>query len=183
MSPISRRWRIAVCALVSLPTGGCFRTTAPPGWLPTPEEAQREAFGAWMRIEYRIDSVRRVIEGELIAAATDSIYVLGADSLVALPVTPALSGTLTTYDARLDMLGTWTLMGTLSTASHGIVLLLSAPIWIIAGTASTASASKDPRIGSTDPSLIRQFARFPQGMPPGVDRRSLRQRNVGKPRD
>jgi hypothetical protein len=165
------------CLLASLTAGGCFYTTAPPRWLPRPEEAQREAHGGWMRVEYRVDSSVKVIEGELIAAATDSVYVLGPDTLVVLPTAAVSKGTLTAYDVGLDKLVMWTILGTLSTASHGYFLVLTGPLWILAGTASAASASKDPRVQSTDPPLIQKFARFPQGLPGDLDRRTLRRKD------
>jgi hypothetical protein len=71
-------------------------------------------------------------------------------------------GTLTAYDSQYGALRLWTILGTVSTVSHGFVLVLTAPIWAIAGSTATASASKAPRVESTDPALLRVYARFPQ---------------------
>ena len=37
--------RRAVALLLAL-TAGCYQSSAPPKWLPSPEEAQRDAFGS-----------------------------------------------------------------------------------------------------------------------------------------
>jgi hypothetical protein len=158
--------------------GACFQSTAPEGWLPIPEVAQREAYGAWIRVEHRQGAETQVVEGELIAAMADSLHVLAADSLVTLPMTAVASATLTTYDARSEELSTWTALLAVSTLSHGIGLVLTMPLWIIIGTAETAGASKDPRVESVDAALLRPYARFPQGLPPGIDRNALRAKPV-----
>jgi hypothetical protein len=65
---------------------------------------------------------------------------------------------------------TWTAVGTLSTASHGVFLIFSAPIWTISGTATSIAAAEDSDqsavvLGGAQAQLW-QFARFPQGLPP-----------------
>ena len=168
-----------MAALLLAPLGAaCFRSTAPPGWLSTPEQSQREAWGAWTEVRTRSGGERALVMGELIAADRDSVFVLTATALVSLPIAEIEQATLTTYDARWDKLALWTVLGTLSTASHGMALVLSAPAWIAGGTAATASASRGPRVRSTDGTVLARFARFPQGMPPGLDRSTLRPRDV-----
>ena len=155
----------------------CFYTSAPSGWLPQPSEAQQQAYGGWMSVQISAPYVsggKQYIEGELIAAGADSIHVLSDDGLVDIPLPAITEATLTTYDANLGTLTTWTLVGTLSTASHGVLLIISAPVWIIAGSAFTASASKTPRVRTTEPAFLRPYARFPQGLPADLDRSSLK---------
>jgi len=62
----------------------------------------------------------------------------------------------------------------LATASHGLILILSAPVWIITSTVAAADASRVPRIMSTSPTALNVFARFPQGLPPGINRATMR---------
>jgi hypothetical protein len=168
----------AVSALLLLAGTACFYTTAPKGWLPTAAEAQRDAYGGWIMVEYKAGVQRRTVQGELIAATQDSVHVLTADSIVALPTPIVISGTLTAYDAKVRTLQLWTVLGAVSTLSHGAGLILSAPVWLIAGVSATAAASKAPRVESTKPGDIRAYARFPQGIPPGLDPRSLRQKDI-----
>jgi hypothetical protein len=115
-----------------------------------------------------------LVQGELIAIDTDTIHVLADGRLVSLARATVCCAELTAFRMELSELQLWTVLGILSTASHGIVLILTAPLWAIAGTAAAASASYAPRIVPTDPVVLQPFARFPQGMPPGLDRRTLR---------
>jgi hypothetical protein len=158
--------------------GACFYTTAPEGWLSTPAVAQREAYGGWIAVETAPEPSKRTVEGELIAITPDTLHVLTADSLVSLAIGEVASATLTTYDARSGRIQTWSIVGAVSTLSHGVWLVLSLPTWILVGTTATASASKEPRVQSLDAALLRPHARFPQGLPPGLDRRALRQKRV-----
>ena len=178
MSASSPRWAVvsSVCVLVFV--GGCFRTSAPKGWLPTAVDAQRDAYGGWIQVDFNMGVRRNTVHGELIAATSDSVHVLTSDSLVAVPTGSVVAGTLTAYDAQHGTLRLWTVLGAVSTLSHGFVLVLSAPVWAIAGSLATASASKTPRVESTDPLLLRMYARFPQGLPPGLDVRTLQQKDV-----
>jgi hypothetical protein len=165
---------------VLLTVSGCFHTSAPTGWLPTAVEAQREAYGGWIKLDFNMGVEANTVHGELIAASRDSVHVLTSDSLVAVPTASVFAGTLTAYDSEFGALRLWTILGGVSTLSHGFVLVLTAPVWAIAGSFATASASKAPRVESSDPSLLRMYARFPQGLPPGLDARSLRQKDVRK---
>lgn len=65
----------------------------------------------------------------------------------------------------------WTSLGVLSTLSHGVFLLLSAPIWTIAGSIAAAAESRAALHDFPDEPLeaFPVYARFPQGLPPGVD--------------
>jgi len=178
MSGPNERWPAASVVCLLLLTSACFRTTAPRGWLPTAAQAQREAFGGWIKVDYTTGVAKRTVEGELIAATPDSMHVLTSDSIVALPTGALISGTLTAFDVQLRTLKVWTLVGAVAAVSHGFVLILSAPAWVIAGTTATAAASRAPRVESTNPALLRAYARFPQGIPSSVDPRSLRQKDV-----
>ena len=179
MSATSPRRTVLTSVCVLLIVSGCsFHTTAPNGWLPTAVEAQREAYGGWIKLDFNMGVLAKTVQGELIASAPDTVYVLTSDSLVVVPTASVFAGTLTAYDSQYGALRLWTILGVVSTLSHGFVLVLSAPVWGIVGVNATASASKAPRVESTDPSLLRMYARFPQGLPSGVDARSLRQKDV-----
>jgi hypothetical protein len=164
--------------VLTIVSGCSFHTTAPKGWLPTAVEAQREAYGGWITLDFNMGIQAKAVHGELIAAASDSVYVLTSDSLVVVPNASVITGTLTAYDAQQGALKLWTVLGAVSTLSHGFALLFTAPVWGVVGSVATASASKAPRVESTDPSLLRMYARFPQGLPPGLDVRTLRQKDV-----
>jgi hypothetical protein len=153
---------------------------APRGWLSTPEVAQAEAYGGWMRAEVRSGAVRSIAEGELIAVSPDSLYVLvGAAGLMALPTKGVVNAVVETYDSRAGLLGVWMLLGTASTVSNGVGLILTAPMWLLFGTigiSKATGAAQVQRSGSSigDWAALQKFARFPQGLPPDLDRARLR---------
>jgi hypothetical protein len=127
-------------------------------------------------VHYAEDRTKLQAHGELIAIHADSLFILSANNLTAIPTAKIKKATLTAYDANWGPLAAWSVAGTLSTASHGVGLIISAPVWILSGTIATSAQSHAPRI--TFPSKpwqeFRKHARFPNGLPPGLDRRSLR---------
>jgi hypothetical protein len=82
---------------------------------------------------------------------------------------------LTGYDSKASGLAAWSVLGTLSTASHGVGLVLTAPIWVIAGVASTAKQTRAGHLvyPRRTASAFGAYARFPQGLPAGIDRAAL----------
>jgi len=159
---------------------GCYQSSAPPGWLPLPIDAQRDGFGSWIRVQAQPRTVP-LAEGELIAVDADSIHVLADGRLVSLARATLCCAELAAYRTDLAELQAWSAVGVLSTASHGFFLVLTAPVWLLAGVSTTAAASLAPRIISADPFALRPFARFPQGIPPGLDRTALRSKPVQLP--
>jgi hypothetical protein len=76
------------------------------------------------------------------------------------------------YDAGLGTVAAWSTLGTISTLSHGYYLIFTLPLWIVSGSASGAVLSREPIVSYPDESLasFAVLARFPQGLPPGLDR-------------
>jgi hypothetical protein len=156
---------------------GCASTTAPPGWLPIAEEAQSDVYGAWIEVACQDRSARGRVEGELIAAEPDSLFVLSDAGLVGVPVAAIAKAKLTAYDSKAKLLSSGTFVGAVTTPSHGFFLIFSAPVWIIMGSASSVAVSRTPQITHSPKSPriedFRKFARFPQGLPPNLDREEL----------
>lgn len=166
------------CVVVAL-VAGCATTTAPSGFLSPPSETQSGVYGGWMAADYAVGKDKREARGELIAVQVDSVFILMEDGLTAIPKATISKAKLSVYDSEAKLLGLWTGVGALSTLSHGAGLILSAPSWIIIGSIATASQSHAPHIVSStfEEKLweeIRKYARFPQGLPPGLDPRSLK---------
>lgn len=159
---------------------GCASHTAPKGWLPDPDDLQTQAFGAWMqlKIEQQSESPKpneESAEGEFIAQSQDSVYILTQQGISSISKTSISKARCTAYNAHEGNLAAWTFAGTLSTLSHGVGLILSAPVWIIAGTISTAGQSWQPilKFPKAPWSEFQKYARFPQGLPPNVDQSQL----------
>jgi hypothetical protein len=161
---------------------GCARTSAPPQWLPVPEQAQRESYGAWIAIQYRDEGRQeQKLQGELIAVHADSVYVLQRSGFSVVAKDRILRARLTAFDAQTRQLGAWTGLGAASTVSHGLGLIFSMPIWLLVGCQLTAHQSHQPILDYPDADWeeLRPFARFPQGLPQPFAPNLLR----GKPYD
>jgi hypothetical protein len=172
-------WILILLCVLLVTGAGCASTSAPEDWLSPATDMQREAFGGWAAVRSGGAASANVVQGELIAATSDSLFVLSLrDSLhvVARPTVNELK--LTGYDSNWGYLSIWTFLGTLSTASHGFFLILSAPVWIIGGSVATASQSRRPIYTNPPLDVLQQFARFPQGMPPGTVREALRTKPI-----
>lgn len=178
MSGRERRRPLARVALVAFTCLACFHTTAPPGWLPAPEEVRQSAFGAWASV-VPDDSARRRVDGELIAVDRDSIHVLTATGLVSLGMHAVRDVTLTTFAQPRGDLQAWALFGTASAATHGLFAVLTVPTWLLVGGLSNASAARAPVVELKDGvDELRKFARFPQGLPATLDRTVLQPRGA-----
>jgi len=164
-------WTLLIACLCT--GAGCAVSHAPPGWLDTPGHSR--AFGGWIVVD-RLDG-EAGLEGELIAIEAESLLVLEdrAQALVSISLADVRKADLTGYAAS-SAIASWTVLGTLSTASHGFFLLLSAPVWLVAGISASAAETYAPHVKRPPSSweAMRPFARFPQGMPPGLARTSLR---------
>ena len=156
----------------------CAGNTSPPGFLVGPRIAQSQAYGGW--VELRVANGTSV-DGEMIAVTADSVWVLGvgregAVAPVVLPVASIREGKLTINDAEVGNVAGMTALGVLSTISNGLVLILTAPVWIIVGTAAGSAQSYTPqrRVPPLRWAELNASARFPQGMPSGVSLAQLR---------
>jgi len=115
------------------------------------------------------------VSGELLAVAPGKLFILNESGVSEVPVLAVKRMQLEIFKEK-KVAGIWAFLGTLSTASHGVGLIVSAPIWIVSGIvlAAAESAAGLMRFDGPPPEDIRKYARFPQGLPEGIDLRSLR---------
>jgi hypothetical protein len=175
-----------LCLLLWCPA--CALTRGPVSYLDKPDEMATQAYGGWMEVSAR---GQPLAAGELIAVSTDSVWVLvaygpqsePADSveLQVFPWSDVIEGTLVAYNSGASVVTAATVMGAAATASHGRFFLFSAPLWILTGTVASRSQrdSVIRQYPGIPPDDLRPFCRFPQGIPPGLDRSSLRLRPYG----
>ena len=168
---------------------GCAGSMAQHGWLPYAQEAQREGYGGWIEVAARAQPDAPRLSGELLAVADDSVLVLTRTGVSGCALADVLHATVEDYDPRSGDVARMTLAGTLTSVSTGVGLILVAPLWIVAGSISSASLSHDGQVtmdasrpaatrgggkaGRRSWKDLRLFARFPQGMPAGLDRSQL----------
>lgn len=180
----SRRWAWVI-GLAASCLAGCAASTAPTGWLPRPVDAQKLAYGGWLTLQLRGDSPGVRHEGELLAIQSDSVFIIENEACWGAPTAQVAKASLVSYDSQHDRLGLWTLGGTLSTASHGVGLILTAPVWVLVGAGATSSQSRAPMMQIRGPGTWREaraFARFPQGMAEGLERGALRPKPPSRPK-
>jgi hypothetical protein len=171
---------LPAAGLVAL-AAGCATTSAPMGWLPEASSTQTEGYGAWIAVKGVSAGEKFRVEGEFIAVDRDTVFILSDLGLVALPRNSVTAAKLTKYYNNIGGLTLWTVAGIVGCASHGLFALISAPLWLIVGVSSTAAQSYKSRekLDGDNWDQLAHFARFPQGMPAGVDREALRPKYKG----
>jgi hypothetical protein len=174
MWSVERRTRLAVAgACLAAAVAGCARSPAPAGAVPWPAGAEADPYGAWIQVERQGGG--GVVAGELLAVDPDTVFVLTWDGAVrGVPLDSVREATIAWYRGHATDLAAWTVVGTISTISNGVFLLLTAPMWLIAGSAATAAESRAPLVRvptRADWTTARMYARYPAGLPPDLPRR------------
>lgn len=165
---------LAACLLaVTAGAIGCASSRAPSGWLDRPDDLVRSAYGGWVAIEPARGEAWS--EGELLAVGPDSVYVLGARGFDAVPRAGMRSARLEVYRAQTGSAAGQTVLGTIVSLSHGVGFIISGPIWIITGSIAAGAVSREPRheVSGATWESVSKYARFPAGLPPGIDRDAL----------
>ncbi len=172
--------RVGAIALLLL--AGCAGSIAPKHWLPEATEVPQDGYGSWASVTLSIGP-DEFSEGELIAATSDSLFILGYEKLEAYGFNEVAKVHLQSYEANYSGLAAWTVVGSLSTISHGVILLISAPVWIISGTIATSSQSHVPHktVMTGGWKQLQPYCRFPGGMPPSIDRAEIKPKPLKLP--
>lgn len=178
---IGYRWCRALILLATSLGTGCASNPAPDGWLPSARDVPADPYGAWIRIEFDSGTTKDEIEGELLAAEPDTVYLLSDEAVVAFPCESIRHARVAWFASGAGNLAAWTLLGSLSTLSNGYFAGLTMPLWVLTGSLATSAQSQAPLVDyrpdqgvTTD---FRAYSRFPQGLPDGLDRTTL----VGRP--
>jgi hypothetical protein len=147
----------------------CVHNPAPAAWLHPPDRVLEDPYGAWIALRVRTDS--QPVAGEFLAVTADTVWVHALDGAVRrVPTASVVHGRVAIYDARAWRFGVWTAVGIASTASHGIYLIFTAPLWGLVGTAATVGQARSAMVdirSPTDWSRVERWARYPGG-PPGT---------------
>ena len=157
---------------------GCASNPAPSGWLPGATDVPIEPYGAWVELGIGSAEPERTVSGELLAVHQDSLFVFVYGNLEAYSITEIRQARVAWYESGASMLMIWTVAGSLASVSHGAFGMITLPLWILGGSLASASQSKSPFVdydpGKSRPESLRPYARFPQGIPPDIDRSRLR---------
>ena len=157
--------------------GACAHNQSPPGFLPDPEAGGNSLRGGWIELDLGDTTVaKQAVMGELLAASAESLWVqpLNGSGVVVPRRYVAGSSRLTRYKATTSRITAGTIAGVVSTVTNGFILIITAPIWAITGTAAgaadTEAAQTAPFPSTETDAMLRAFSRYPLGMPPGADR-------------
>jgi hypothetical protein len=160
-------------ALAALAASGCspkLRTFGAESPVLRPPEAQsspEEAFGRQARVYTKTE----VFYGELVACDDAYLYLFVNDQLH--PWTMVPWPAITHAEARGPSGGggpaliAWTVVGSLSTISHGWWAVLTAGAWIGVGVPSVFWAQSQESVNGRCNDL-QPYTRYPQGLPPAI---------------
>jgi len=177
MQGTRRLFRISVL-FMSLCVAGCAVTHEPEGWLANPGAMQTDTYGGWVQVKLNFASEEKAeLGGELIAIGKDSMYIAN-ETFHSIAIFSIKSAQLVAYEPHTEEMGGLFILGTLSSISNGVFLLITAPMWIMGGSLTTRARSYEPIVEYPKKELSRfaPFARFPQGLPAVVDRNQMHSR-------
>lgn len=177
-----------VCALFScLMISGCAATHAPSNWLPETEKFPENTYGGWMTIitsDETKDGKERYLQygGEFISQDEDNVYIL-YDTVYIISKKDIRNISLELVEKSTTEFGLWTLGGTVATLSNGKFLIITAPLWLIAGTSAAVGESTRDLYETDNPDIlfwnnIMKFARFPQGLPTNINLSELKPKQI-----
>lgn len=176
-----RTSKIVFLLVVVFLTFNCASVKAPNNWLPEPEKISEDVYGAWitLKLEDTPDGEYNFVGGEFLIYENDRLYILNQDVLSIINIKDIKEAVIDLYQRETNTLALWTVGGILSTASHGFILLLSAPIWLVGGIINSAIASHSGRFAQELPDdfwfeAMKKFSRFPGGRPKDVDLNTLK---------
>ena len=154
----------------------CASIRGPRELIPDPEEVPENPRGCWIELETKVDK----IFGEFIGLSEENVYVeviKFGKKLYAVPRDEVKKARIVAfYPDGIDYLGLWTLLGVLSTPSHGWYKTYSALIWSLFGISSIIGRSYEPVFNYSKKELDKMsiYARYPQGVPMEIKQKATR---------
>jgi hypothetical protein len=165
---------------------GCSASKIPVSYRYTPRQLKKDVTGNWTEIRLNLKDItgsESVLSGELIAIQSDTIYVLTEHGLKGIHTSEMKETILYMFMDQSWKFAVITgllylpdILAAMINSEAGF-LVLGIP-WILTGTIETMAA------GSNNQNLLiypyknqltdlKKFARFPQGMPPGINKSKL----------
>jgi hypothetical protein len=165
---------------------GCYSEDIPEAYLPLPGKVKTQVTGSWVSINYHSpqdSNYSKKISGELIAVQTDSIYVLNELQLYSVDINSIDSARLYIFKNQTGKYVLATVIGLTpniiaAMANQMYEFLILAIPWALTGTITSlieGSGHNDkleyPKKNSLED--FKNFARFPMGIPPDMERNEL----------
>lgn len=179
--------RKIIYLLISILFAGCASSYAPREYLSEIEDTQQESFGGWITVisdtAKSKGNIRGIIyAGEFIGYDSLNVYLL-ADSLIIVPRTNIPKCVLQLDDNDIETFAGWTVLGIISSFTHGYYATVSIPAWLITGILVNSAESARDRYEAKNPDekylqSILIYSRFPQGIPSELDLTKLKPKPV-----
>lgn len=141
---------------------GCIYNKAI-GVLKYPDEQQNSPYGGWIQVILKSELE---ILGELLAVDDNYLYIATEEmQYFKVMIKDIEKATLWYYRPDPSSFVFWTLFGSLSTLSHGTLLVFSAPMWVIGGTLSAIGYVHADKLKYPNEEIVKfkKYARYPQG--------------------
>jgi hypothetical protein len=150
-------------------TAACSSLPAPRDWVPDADQAPKDPRGSWANVRHIQNNNRVTTSGELISVSQDSVFIALPKSRLAPFAWKDINRLQVVYfDPHEGLCYGIGAAGAVSTLSHGYILVMSLPAWMIIG--ATTGAGRVGEAMLTYPSEtedwrdLRAYARFPQGL-------------------
>jgi len=161
-----------------------FISCAPryPAFVPELKEIPSNPYGSFIKIKLKNGDT---ISGELIAVSNDSVFVyrLSLRKFEVLDIREIEFAKIVIYRKQYALIIIWGLLGTLSTITHGLAAIITAPSWCL-GTliALGIHASEQNEVvypyPNKDFKYLAKFSRYPQGLPPDLKKKILEEEKL-----
>lgn len=162
--------KLIVFLFVSIIAGSCV---TPVRYLPTSSTIDVNQYGSYIEVSAVNPPV---VKGELIAIDSNTIVVLSEETSVCEIVDMYQVSSFKLRYANPKNYG-WTIpTSVLASAVHGALGIITVPINLVVSIAVTAAGNRAFTYSEANMTFdkIRMFARFPQGMPPGINTSSIK---------
>jgi len=163
----------------------CQKGTIPESYMPAPDAATMSIKGSWIVLNIDYDSLPiadKSISGELIAIQADTVYLLTDVALIAVNRRMITSAVLYPFKPQTSIAPIIAGLSSLPSVigaiakDDGAFLLLGVPVLItgavMSAIESVGNVMKYPARHTLND--LTKFARFPQGLPSGLDPEKLR---------
>lgn len=173
---------VLLLALAACLSGCVALRKAPLDYQRDASDTTRDPRGSWVVMD-GANGERR--QGELLAIHSDSLFIAGFKRFESFARSDVQALRVEAWNSNWMPYGAWAGGGLLSAFSHGFLSFASGPVWLttFATVSATASGAGYTSIRPDGPltynlaarwNTATDYARFPAGLPHGVDRSMLR---------
>jgi hypothetical protein len=162
--------KLYIIGIITLLIGGCAAT----GHLPTSDKIDVFEFGSFITLVYKKSDLK--LRGELIALDSNTMVVLSSETRKCVSIPVSEVGKFSLRYASPKSYGWAPPVLSLLSLSHGYWSVFTIPINLIVTIAVEAESRNSFRYNHENITYqdLKMFARYPQGIPPGIALASIR---------